>query len=194
MNSYITGSTIKELREHNKMTQKQLAELLLVSDKTISKWETGKGYPDITQLEPLSRCLKVSVAGLLSGECITNENRSANMLKTRFYVCPICGNVITSIGQGAFSCCGITLPVQEEEEIDTDHEIHVSRVENDYYITMKHAMTKEHYISFIAYLTSNRVQLVKQYPEQTVEVRFPVDGHGIIYAYCNQHGLLKVRV
>ena len=194
MNSYITGNTIKELREHNKMTQKQLAELLLVSDKTISKWECGKGYPDITQLEPLGKHLKVSVAELLSGECVTNANRSGNMLKTKFYVCPICGNVITSMGEAAFSCCGITLPVQEEEEIDAGHELQVAKVEHDYYVTMEHPMTKEHYISFIAYLTSNRVQLVKLYPEQMVEVRFPIQGRGFIYTYCNQHGLMKIRV
>ena len=55
MNQYVTRTIIKELRERNKMTQLQLADKLGVTDKTISKWETGKGYPDITLLEPCMR-------------------------------------------------------------------------------------------------------------------------------------------
>lgn len=194
MNSYITGSAIKELRERRKMTQRQLAENLNVSDKTISKWETGKGYPDITLIEPLAKELGVSVAELLSGDCVTNSNRSGNMRKIRFYVCPICGNVITSMGEGAFSCCGISLLAQEAEEPDSEHELKLSLVENDYYITLEHAMMKEHYISFIAYVTSDRIQMVKLYPEQMAEVRLPIRGHGILYAYCNKHGLFKTKV
>ena len=67
MNQYVTGTTIKELREKNKITQVQLAEKLGVSDKTVSKWETGKGYPDITLLEPIADALRVSVAVLITG-------------------------------------------------------------------------------------------------------------------------------
>ena len=67
MNQYVTGTTIKELREKNKITQGQLAEKLGVSDKTVSKWETGKGYPDITLLEPIADALRVSVAELITG-------------------------------------------------------------------------------------------------------------------------------
>ena len=54
MNQYVTGAAIKELREKNRMTQLQLAEKLGVSDKAVSKWETAKGYPDITLLEPIA--------------------------------------------------------------------------------------------------------------------------------------------
>ena len=190
-NSYLTGNTIKELRERIGYTQKQLAEELAVSDKTISKWETGKGYPDITLLEPLARALQVSVPELLSGDCIINQNRSGNMRKSRFYVCPVCGNVVTSVGESMISCCGITLPEQEAEEADASHEIHVERVEHDYLVTMEHTMTKEHYISFVAYITTNQVQLIKLYPEQSMEVRVPVRGHGFIYVYCNRHGLMR---
>ena len=46
MNEYVTGAIIKELREKNHLTQAELAEKINVSDKTVSKWETGKGYPD----------------------------------------------------------------------------------------------------------------------------------------------------
>ncbi len=193
MTHYVTGNTIKFLREKKRYTQKQLADLLAVSDKTVSKWETQKGFPDISLLEPLARQLGVSVAELLSGECIINRNRAGNMMRTKFYVCPVCGNVIHAVGEGVFSCCGITLPVQESEAPDEIHEIQIQPMENDYYITMDHPMTKEHYVSFFAYITSDRVQLLKLYPEQTCAARFLRQGMGTIYAYCNRHGLFQVK-
>ena len=73
MNNYITGKIIKELREKEKLTQQELANKIGVSDKAISKWETGKGLPDITLIEPLSKALKVSVIELMNGEYITNQ-------------------------------------------------------------------------------------------------------------------------
>lgn len=194
MTSYVTGNTIKTLREKKGLTQKQLADMLIVSDKTVSKWETGKGLPDISLIEGLAKALGVSLAELLSGECVINRNRSANMLRTKFYVCPICGNVIHSIGEGVFSCCGVTLPVQEAEESDEEHAIHVEKIENEYYVTMDHPMTKTHFISFFAYITWDRVQMVKLYPEQDAQARFPMSGRGVIYAYCNQHGLFKTKI
>ena len=73
MNHYITGKMIKELREKEGYTQLELAQILAVSDKTISKWETGKGLPDISLIEPLAKALKVSVIELMNGEMIINE-------------------------------------------------------------------------------------------------------------------------
>lgn len=192
--SYVTGKIIKELRERKNMTQKQLSDKMLISDKTISKWETDRGLPDIGLIENLAKCLDVSVAELLTGEYAVNSNRSANMRKAKFYVCPICGNVIQSTGEGTFSCCGITLPVLQVEEDDQRHEIQVELIDHEYYVHMNHAMSKEHYISFLAYATSDRMQFVKLYPEQNVECRFTKRGHGTIYAYCNQHGLYRVNV
>lgn len=192
--SYVTGKIIKELRERKNMTQKQLSDKMQISDKTISKWETERGLPDIGLIENLAKCLDVSVAELLTGEYAVNSNRSANMRKAKFYVCPICGNVIQSTGEGTFSCCGITLPVLQVEEDDQRHEIQVELIDHEYYVHMNHAMSKEHYISFLAYATSDRMQFVKLYPEQNVECRFTKRGHGTIYAYCNQHGLYRVNV
>jgi len=193
MTHYVTGSTIKFLREKKGYTQRQLADELAVSDKTVSKWETQKGLPDISLLEPLAKTLHVSVAELLSGECVINSNRSSNMLRAKFYVCPICGNVIHSIGEGSFSCCGVMLPLLEAENPDGHHQISVKWVENDYHVSMEHPMTKTHYISFFAYVNSNQVHIVKLYPEQCAEARFAMGEKGIIYAYCNQQGLFKIR-
>ena len=157
MNPYVTGQTIQMLREKRRMTQKQLADLLYISDKTVSKWETGKGLPDIMLLEPLAKALHVSVPELFSGTEIVNQNRTGNMLKTRFYVCPVCGNVISAAGEGAFHCCGILLPPLEPEEPDTAHDIIVTPMDGEYYVRMAHPMTKRHFISFFAAVTAERV-------------------------------------
>lgn len=194
MNNYITGTAIRTLREKNKMTQQQLAEKLCVSDKTISKWETGKGLPDISLIEPLANVLKVSIPELLSGEQIINENRSANLLKSNLYVCPICGNIFHSTGEAMISCCGVTLPPLEVEEDDEEHQIKHELIEDEIFVTMQHSMTKEHYISFIAYCTGDRFEYVKLYPESNIEVRFFRRGRGILYWYCNHHGLFKKRI
>ena len=176
MNPYVTGQTIQMLREKRRMTQKQLADLLYISDKTVSKWETGKGLPDIMLLEPLAKALHVSVPELFSGTEIVNQNRTGNMLKTRFYVCPVCGNVISAAGEGAFHCCGILLPPLEPEEPDTAHDIIVTPMDGEYYVRMAHPMTKRHFISFFAAVTAERVTLVKLYPEQEPETRLPAKG------------------
>lgn len=188
--NYVTGKVIRELREKKQLTQKELAEMLSVSEKTISKWETNKGLPDIGILEDLSKSLGVSIAELLTGELKTNENLSGNMKKLVFYVCPVCGNVICSIGQGAYSCCGINLPVLEIEE-DTEHEMKLDCIDGEYYVSFEHPMTKEHYLSFISYVTSDTVEIKKLYPEQNAETRFRRKGHGFIYVYCNRHGLMR---
>ncbi|MGN1311270.1 MAG: helix-turn-helix domain-containing protein [Clostridia bacterium] len=191
MNNYITGKIIKELREKKEITQLELAKMIEVSDKTISKWETGKGLPDISLIDPLSKALGVSIIELMNGECITNKNISSNMTNSKFSVCPICGNIIHTMGENLISCCRITLPILEAELEDKNHKINCEMLENEYFISINHPMTKEHYVSFIAYLTNDRCELVKLYPEQNAEVRFFNRGKGIIYAYCNKDGLLK---
>ncbi|NBH82730.1 helix-turn-helix domain-containing protein [bacterium C-53] len=191
---YVTGKTIKELREKRKITQRELSEKIGVSDKTVSKWETEKGFPDIGIIEELAKVLGVSIAELLTGDFRENGNQSANMRKMCFYVCPICGNIITAVGHGTFSCCGITLPEIEAEKNDGDHYICMETVDNEHSITINHPMEKGHYISFIAYVTSDALDLVKLYPEQGISVRFRKKGHGLIYAYCNKHGMFKIMV
>ena len=194
MNQYVTGAVIRKLREQKNMTQAELAEVLQVSDKAISKWETGHGYPDITLLEPLAAALGISVLELLSGENIQNTNRCANMLRSLWYVCPVCQNVIHSTGQAMVSCCGIALPPMEAEPVDDDHIIRTEVVEDEYYVTMDHPMTKEHYISFLAAVSDNGVQLVKLYPEGNAEARFKRSRTKYLYACCNRHGLFRVKI
>lgn len=194
MDNYITGAAIRALREKKNLTQQELAEKLCVSGKAVSKWETGKGFPDISLIEPLADVLQVSVPELLSGEQIVNANRSANILRSDIYVCPICGNILHSTGSAMISCCGITLPPLEAEEPDEGHRIRFEKIEDEYFISMDHPMTKDHYISFVAYCTMDRFESVKLYPEGNIEVRFFGRGHGILYWYCNHHGLFSERI
>jgi len=194
MNTYVTGSAIKRLCEAKQLTQSELADQLGVSSKTISKWETAKGFPDISLIEPLSKALGISIPELLSGEQIINRNISCNMLRTKFYACPICGNIIHASGDAMISCCGITLPALEAEEPDDSHQPLLLPVEDEQFISVHHEMTKEHYLSFAAVVTSDRIQLVKFYPEGNAEARFKRRGRGILYIYCNRHGLMKQKI
>ena len=194
MNTYVTGNTIRQLREERKLTQAELAQQLGVSSKTISKWETAKGLPDISLLQPLAQALGISVIELMNGQHITNRNISANMLRCKFHVCPICGNIIHTLGNTLVSCCGITLPPLEPEEADDGHALTIENVEDEHFLTLRHSMTKEHFISFVAFVTSDRVQLVKLYPEGDAQTRLQLRGQGYLYWYCNRHGLFRRKV
>lgn len=194
MNQYVTGAIIKELREKNHFTQCELAEKLNVSDKTISKWETAKGYPDITLLESIASVFRISITELLSGNAITNMNVSANMLRSKFYVCPICGNVIHSMGEMTVSCHGVQLMPEQAERADEKHRILIDRIEDEYFVQIPHPMTKDHYISFIAALSSDGVQMVKLYPEGSSDTRLKIRGVNRIYCFCNRDGLFYIDV
>ncbi|MCR5577098.1 MAG: helix-turn-helix domain-containing protein [Oscillospiraceae bacterium] len=193
MDRYVTGAVIRRLREKKRMTQEELAEKLYVSGKAVSKWETGQGFPDISLLEPLAGALDISVIELLSGEDVRNRNRASDMRRGRFYVCPVCGNVIRTVGEALVSCCGITLPPLEPEDADKEHEIHVQIVEDEYFVTVEHPMEREHYLSFLAAVSDRRVQFVKLYPEEAAEARFRIDCVKAFYACCNRHGLFMLK-
>ena len=175
------------------MTQEELAEKIFVSGKAVSKWETGQGFPDISLLEPLAGALDISVIELLSGEDIRNRNRVADMGRVQFYVCPVCGNVIQTIGEAVVSCCGVTLPPSEPEPVDDEHLIRAEIVEDEYYVTLDHPMTRDHYISFLAAVSDQGVQFVKLYPEGNAGARFKIDRVSRLYAYCNRHGLFQAK-
>ena len=194
MNQYIRGEVIRTLREKKKITQAELAEKIGVTDKAVSKWETGRGLPDITLVESIADALGLSVGELFAGEQIINRNVASNMRKARIYVCPICGNVIQAAGDIAVSCCGVTLPSSETDAPDTEHLIRVETTEGELYVSVEHPMTKEHHISFIIYRTGDRFETVKLYPEGNAECRFFRRGHGEILAYCNRHGLFGISV
>ena len=193
MDKYVTGAVIRRLREEKKLTQEALAERIFVSAKAVSKWETGQGFPDISLLEPLAKALDISVIELLSGEDVQNRNRTFNMMRGKFYVCPVCGNVIRSTGEALISCCGVTLVPAAPEPADGAHPIRAERSEDEYYVTVDHPMTREHHISFLAAVSDQAVQLVKLYPEGPAEARFRIHGVRTIYACCKRHGLFALE-
>ncbi len=183
------GKLIYELRKEKNMTQKQVAELMNISDKTISKWERGLGCPDVSLLLGLSNIFGVSIEGILSGEINLNELSGGNMKNIKFYVCDKCGNLITSTSEAAISCCGKKMEAAVAKKAEEGHKLNVESIENEFFITTEHEMKKEHYITFVAHVKGDRVQIVKQYPEWNMQFRLNQVGRGKLYFYCINHGL-----
>ena len=125
MDHYITGAAIRRLREQKNLTQAELAALVDVSPKTVSKWETARGLPDVSLLDAIAAALDVSVLELMSGNTVSNKNTSGNLLRSRFYCCPICANTFHAMGEAVISCCGVTLPPLEAEAVDAAHAVTV---------------------------------------------------------------------
>ena len=194
MDNYVTGTTIRGLREAKGLTQEELAARIHVGAKAVSKWETGRGFPDISLLEPLAAALGISVIELMSGSTVRNRNRSANMLRSKIYVCPVCGNVILATGEAVVSCCGITLPPQEAEEADAEHPIRMEIMEDEYFVSVQHPMTKEHYLSFLLAVSDQGTQFVRLYPEGNAEARFRINAVEAVYSFCNRHGLFRYQL
>lgn len=188
------GALIRRLRKEKQMTQLQLAMQLHISDKTVSKWERGLGCPDVSLIGQLSGIFEVDIQNLLAGELSTNGVLGGNLKRIKFYVCPNCGNLVYSLTDASVTCCGKKMkpitPVKASEE----EKLFVQVVENDFFVSSQHEMTREHYISFVALLTSDTIMLKKQYPEWNLQVRIPVFAHGRLIWYCNQHGLFYQEV
>lgn len=188
------GKLILDLRKEKKMTQKQLADAMNISDKTISKWERGYGCPDVSLLNELSEVLNVNIEKILLGDLEPNNADGGNMKKIKFYMCPNCGNVITATGEAEISCCGRKMTALVPKPADEEHYLNVEKIENDYYITFPHEMKKEHYISFVAYVTYDKILLVRLYPEQGGEVRIPTLRRGELYFGCSRDGLWVKKI
>ena len=186
------GKFISSCRKEAGLTQAALADKLGITDRAVSKWETGKGYPDITLLEPIADVFSISVTELISGITVVNSNVSANMMRSKFYVCPVCGNAIHSMGETVIQCHGLQLMPLEAEPSDEGHMVFIERVEDEYYVRIDHSMTKQHFISFAAAVSSDNIQMVKLYPEGSAEARFKIRGVRRILFYCNRDGLFIV--
>lgn len=195
MNCEKIGKLIAAARKEKNMTQKDIASQLNITEQAVSKWERGLGCPDIELMTELGKILGMNMSELLAGEKVVKDNRHANMNKTRFYVCHHCNNIITSTNTLDVACCGEKLQELVSKKIINEiHTPSIASVEDELFVTVRHPMDKAHYISYLAYVTCDRVYIQKLYPEQNAEVRFKNCGHGTIYVYCVEHGLFETRV
>ena len=184
-----TGLLIRDLRTKMGMTQKSLADLMNISDKTVSKWERGMGLPDVSLLVELSQIFGVNVDILLTGSMNVSDEKGVNMKNAKYYVCPECRNLVFATGDAEISCCGRKLTALEMKKAEPDEKLSVEIIENDWYITTSHPMTKEHYISFVAFATGEKIEMIKTYPEWDMNVRIQKRGHGKLVWYCTNHGI-----
>ena len=183
------GKLIYTLRKEKGLTQLQLAKAMHISDKTVSKWERGLGCPDISLLCELSKILNVDLSELLRGQLTSNDILGGSMKRIKFYVCPNCGNILTALSDTAISCCGKKLLPLELKKANAADRLSVEIIENEFFISANHEMTKEHYISFVALITDDALILRKQYPEWDLQARIPFFAHGQLVWYCTRHGL-----
>lgn len=195
MDSKQTGALLSKLRKERGMTQRELAEVLHVSAQAVSKWERGQGCPDVSLLPALAETFGVSVERLLAGDLSPENDDGGNMKRMKFYVCPDCGNVLTATSGGELHCCGRKLEPLTVRPADADHGVSVAEVEEDWYVTFRHPMEKDHFFRFAAYVTMDRCLLVRLYPEQGGEFRIPqLRGGGRLYLCCSRDGLFELNV
>lgn len=189
MDSIKTGELIYRLRTERNMTQKQLANRLQISDKTVSKWERGIGFPDLSMLPALTELFGINAENLLKGELDANEMVGGNMKHMKFYICGECGNFVTATVESEVFCCGKKLKAAELQKAEDDQKLSVELIDNEYYVSSTHEMTKEHYITFVGLLTGDTMLIRKQYPEWDLSTRIPRMAHGRLVWHCNKHGL-----
>ena len=191
MDQIKTGALIRQLRVSAGLTQKQLADSLSLSDKTISKWECGNGCPDISLLPELAKLLGTDIGTLLSGTVNKNESEKGDMKKLKFYVCKNCGNIITATSDAAVSCCGSVLTAAQPQKAEGEDMLKVEDIGGEWFITSDHEMKKDHYISFVAYVSDSSAMIFKQYPEWDVQLTLPLYRSGQLVWYCTEHGLFR---
>ena len=189
-----TGRLIRLLRQRKSLTQLELAEKIGVSDKAVSKWERGLGAPDISLLPLLGRVLGVNVAVLLKGNLEENEKSSGNMKKLQYYVCPDCGNLLFSTDEADVNCCGKKLTPLKPQKPDAENAVQIEASDGEWYLTSCHEMQRDHYFSFVAFLSGDTLVFKKQYPEWGLETRLPFFRHGTFLWYCTRHGLFAQAV
>ena len=190
MDQIKTGELIRKLRTDMGLTQKQLAQRLHVSDKAVSKWECGSGCPDLSLFSALAQVLGTNTDSLLTGEISKNDKEKGDMKKLRFYVCKECGNIITSASDAAVSCCGSKLTALDARRASESEMLTVQDIGGEWHITTDHEMTKDHYISFVAYQSDSSLMMFRQYPEWGININLPVFRSGRLVWYCGKCGLL----
>lgn len=189
MNYEKIATTLKFLRLQKNMTQKQLAEKLNLTEQAISKWERGVGLPDISICQELADILGVDINVVLTGVLSENQEVENNMKNLNFYICPVCGNVIVAANEANISCCGRPVALETLKKAADDEKMKVEIVEDEHFISTDHPMTKDDYISFTAFATGEKLEVIKHFPEWNLEIRIPKRRHGKFVWYSKNKGL-----
>ena len=185
-----TGRLIRALRQSRSMTQAELGERLGVGGKAVSKWECGAGAPDIALLPRLSELLGVDTEALLRGELGEKDRSSGNLRRTRFYACPDCGNLVCSLEGAEVRCCGRRLAALVPRAAEEGERLTVTLSDGDWYVTARHPMTREHYVSCLLLRTGDTLLLRKLYPQWDLSARLPYFPQGTLFWYDTREGLL----
>ena len=194
MDSAKIGAVLYALRREQGLTQRELAEQIPVSSKTVSKWERGQGIPDISILARLADILNVTVEQLLAGKLPVKRKDSGNMSRMKFYICPHCGNILMGTGECYPVCCGRRLKPATARLPDEAHALRIEQIELDRYATIDHPMEKEHYLQFAALVGHDRMEFVRLYPEQDGAFRLSGLNRGTLYYGCSEHGLFRMKI
>jgi len=182
-----TGHLIRRLRLEMGLTQQELAAQLHICSKTVSKWECGHGFPEVSMFPALSEALNVDFSSLFSGEISSKCKDSGNLRRLHFYVCPTCGNIVTTTSSMSAVCCGKKLQPLTAQRAGED--VQVTLTDGEYVLSSDHEMRRDHYISFLALCSSDQLLLRKLYPEWDVHLQLPYTPGATLYWYCTKHGL-----
>lgn len=189
-----TGEIIRRLRREKGLTQLALANLLHLSDRTVSKWECGRGLPDPGLLPELARLLGAGAEELLRGDLRENPPQGGNMKNLKCYFCPHCGAVGFSVPEMKHSCCGRILEPLAPQAPDVAHAFHIEVRDGARQVTLDHPMKKEHHLLLLAFVSGGKCLLFRQYPEWEARAEIPLRGHGRLLALCSRDGLFETRL
>lgn len=181
---------IRALRQEHGLTQLQLAQRLHVSDKAVSKWETGAGCPDVSLVPALAQVLGVSAEVLLAGELHENKKNAGSMKHLQVYKCPVCGNVLTAAAPTEIVCCGRKLSPMDVQPANAAHALRLEPVENEWLVSFDHPMEKQHHLLFLLEVGFDSFVLLRLYPEGPAQVRMPRLAGGKFFCTCTAEDVL----
>lgn len=150
--------------------------------------------PDVSLLKDISALYDVDIEKILDANLEEKGVEVGNMKRMKFIRCAHCGNIFWSTGGGEISCCGRKLIPLVAQDMDAAHDAKIEEIDNEYFVTFDHEMTKEHYIVFAALVSWDRATVVRLYPEQSGELRLPRQRRGELYLCCNKDGLFRKRL
>lgn len=195
MNAEKTGNLIRSLRKKKGLTQKELAQMLCVTDKAVCKWEKGRGCPNITLISQLSKVLEVDIQSILQGYLDKNQKIGENMNHLKFYKCPTCGNLITSIKSVELSCCGNKLsPVSAKTSNESKFKPIIQEFDGQYSLKFNHPMTKNDYISQVIVVRYDQIMTVNLYAESEAVITLSQVRGLRLFVVTNKSELIAVVI